>query len=238
VNLYSYALNNPLTFIDPTGMYCDYSDHSDPQSGFDQLQFDYHSNTGECKDNGGQWVNDAYTHHGQDDTNRPEEAVSALSKPPAPGKDPVFDIYVSMDQRWLASRQLQAAPTPGQYMKAIADVTGNIPNVCAFGIAAYLGVGGRAGLGVSADTKNGVKPAGGANLGMPNGAGPSVSFGGSSGNVNYSAPIPDTPFAAYVGTHNGDINQIQSVGVNTRVGKFASVSAYADIGTFGDPNCK
>jgi RHS repeat-associated protein len=52
-NLYAYALNNPLIYTDPTGMYCDYSDHSDPQSGFDQSQFDYHSNKGECKDNGG-----------------------------------------------------------------------------------------------------------------------------------------------------------------------------------------
>jgi hypothetical protein len=70
-------MNNPLKFTDPTGMYCDYSDHNDPESGFDQSQFDYHSNSGECSQNKGQWVNDAYTHGGFDDYGRPDNAVSA-----------------------------------------------------------------------------------------------------------------------------------------------------------------
>jgi RHS repeat-associated protein len=49
LNLYSYVLNNPLHYVDPTGMYCDYSDHNDPSSGFDDSQFDYNSNSGECR---------------------------------------------------------------------------------------------------------------------------------------------------------------------------------------------
>jgi hypothetical protein len=79
LNLYSYALNNPLKFTDPTGMYCDYSDHNDPSSGFDSSQFDYNSNSGECGQNGGQWVDDAYTQNGADIGDRPQYAVSGVA---------------------------------------------------------------------------------------------------------------------------------------------------------------
>src|SRR5580700_4252135 len=41
-NQYSYVLNNPLKNTDPTGMYCDYSDHNDAASIADDSQQDYH----------------------------------------------------------------------------------------------------------------------------------------------------------------------------------------------------
>jgi RHS repeat-associated protein len=99
LNLYSYVLNNPLHYVDPTGLYCDYSDHNDPSSGFDSSQFDYNSNSGECGTNGGQWVNDAYTHNGADDANRPQEAVSSLTT--APNTPWTLTDFRAMGDAWL-----------------------------------------------------------------------------------------------------------------------------------------
>jgi RHS repeat-associated protein len=98
LNLYSYVLNNPQKFTDPAGMYCDYSDHNDPQSGFDPSQFDYNSNSRECGKNGGQWDDDAYTHNGADDANRPQYAVSSITN--APNGPWTFDDFNAMYQAW------------------------------------------------------------------------------------------------------------------------------------------
>ena len=79
-----------LKYTDPTGMYCDYSDHNDPSSGFDPSQFDYHSNSGSAVKMA---VNGSMMHirrGGFDDAGRPEEAVSAnvnASTTPQPTAD-------------------------------------------------------------------------------------------------------------------------------------------------------
>lgn len=101
LNRFSYVFNNPLQFIDPTGEYCDYSDHEDPASGYDPAQFDFHSSRGECHDHEGQWVDDAFTQNGADLEGRPDYSVVAntatdITTAPSFSDDSVFlDMWKS-----------------------------------------------------------------------------------------------------------------------------------------------
>ena len=111
LNRYAYALNNPVKFTDPIGMYCYYGDTGggDQQlaDNNDQSQWDYHSSQSECEtadENGnrGLWTNDDETHQTPDgdwvdNDNRPEQYTMGAHTPiPTSTMDAVQKTLISV----------------------------------------------------------------------------------------------------------------------------------------------
>jgi hypothetical protein len=74
LNRYAYVLNNPLTNVDPTGLDCVYFNNEG--NGVESV--DHNSNSGECGQNGGDWVN-GHTEADQVQYNKSDDTFSIRS---------------------------------------------------------------------------------------------------------------------------------------------------------------
>ena len=74
-NLYAYARNNPLIYLDPNGLDCIYA--TDNGKGVESI--DHNSNSGECGQNGGTWLS-GYVDEGWAQYNKKAKAFEAASE--------------------------------------------------------------------------------------------------------------------------------------------------------------
>jgi len=261
-NRYAYVLNNPLQAIDPLGLDCVYL--NDEGNGVEEIDHTAHylsdvesqQAEDECWSNGGYWANGNVAKSSWVQTFSDSDNIiigsdlgggflaQTLAGSESNGGDAFsqqFSINVPVDTiltnipNSLPSDAL--SPSGQAAANAISRAFRNFPNVCGVGAAIYVGKG-KVGIGVSADTQNGVHFAGGFSFFDFGGAktGYTIS-GGANGNISYSVP---TPFRATIdiGTGNGNLMSIQSVSLSSKSSGWRNLTGYANLSNMGDPNCK
>jgi RHS repeat-associated protein len=143
-NRYSYVLNNPLKFVDPRGLYCEFFD----DSGNNVESIDAYSSPDECGSNGGTWVDDNTTVLvNANDPNNPDSLGGPGSGLPPAGCS-FFYQNGTLDGT-LCGNQFSPAELPltsQDYLVAIHNQLSKLPTVCGgvgiFGSAEIGGFGG------------------------------------------------------------------------------------------------
>lgn len=226
LNLYTYALNNPLAYTDPSGMSC--MKNSTPSGSGDQYV-----------DNGdGQGCKAAGINPDGSETQRViSKTVYADGRPSDDGNAAEAEETLAEMQDKL-NKEDAAQPDPDTariqaLVQGVAQKTAGFPTICSVGASAQIGYG-EVSAGVSYDTNSGTKGNAGLNMGSAGLVSTTlkVTENGASGTVTVRAP-----FTGVGGGLSVNNNGTPTVSVSERRGP-VTVAATATLGTIGNSQCQ
>jgi hypothetical protein len=131
-------VNNPLSFIDPRGLVCEYF----KDSGIDVESLDYNSSAGECADTGGTWIADSNGEISLCDASSTICVTVSAKYLPVDGGDNTGGVPFNP----VVSQLNAFAVDPGPFwqfidnsVKTLGCASGALLNEVPFGLGKYLG---------------------------------------------------------------------------------------------------